>query len=120
MTATELAPVDQAGADSDAHGSTSATEAAATPESRLVAREVSLSYGERTVLDQLSVEVPPGKVTAIVGANGCGKSTLLRGLARLLKPTSGSILLDGNDIHTRSTRDVARVVGLLPQSPLAP
>ncbi|WP_082221070.1 ABC transporter ATP-binding protein [Luteipulveratus halotolerans] len=118
MTATELAPVDEVGAADDARGATPAT--AATTESRLVAREVSLSYGERTVLDQLSVEVPPGKVTAIVGANGCGKSTLLRGLARLLKPTSGSILLDGNDIHARSTREVARVVGLLPQSPLAP
>ncbi|AKU18621.1 ABC transporter ATP-binding protein [Luteipulveratus mongoliensis] len=91
-----------------------------TDPSRLVAHEVSLSYGDRAVLERLSVEVPPGKVTAIVGANGCGKSTLLRGLSRLLKPTDGTILLDGRSIHERSTREVAQIIGLLPQSPLAP
>ncbi|MDF8265913.1 ABC transporter ATP-binding protein [Luteipulveratus flavus] len=106
MTATEFVPP--------------AVDDDAAQVSRLVAQDVSLAYGDRTVLDGLSVQVPPGKVTAIVGANGCGKSTLLRGLARLLKPTSGSILLDGRDIHEQSTRDVAREVGLLPQSPLAP
>ena len=62
--------------------------------SRLVAAEVSLGYGDRTVVDALSVAIPDAAVTVIVGANACGKSTLLRGMARLLKPTAGAVLLD--------------------------
>ncbi len=64
--------------------------------------------------------VPDGRVTVVVGANACGKSTLLRGMARLLRPTSGSVLLDGHEIHRRPTREVARSLGLLPQSPVPP
>lgn len=86
----------------------------------LAAKDISLAYGERTVVDGLSVELPLGQVTMIVGANACGKSTLLRGLARLLKPSSGSVLLDGNDIHATPAKQVARQLGLLPQSPVAP
>ena len=56
----------------------------------------------------------------IVGANACGKSTLLRGLARLLKPQSGAVLLDGEVIHRQPTKRVARILGLLPQNPIAP
>jgi iron complex transport system ATP-binding protein len=93
----------------------------ATPHpSRLVAEEVSLGYGERTVVDRLSVRVPDRAVTVIVGANACGKSTLLRGMARLLRPTSGAVLLDGTAIHRQPTRQVARSLGLLPQSPVTP
>jgi iron complex transport system ATP-binding protein len=88
--------------------------------SRLVADNVSLGYAARPVVTDLTVAVPDGKVTVVVGANACGKSTLLRGLARLLRPTSGAVLLDGGAIHHRSTRDVARVLGLLPQNPVAP
>jgi ABC-type cobalamin/Fe3+-siderophores transport system ATPase subunit len=69
--------------------------------SRLVAEAVSLGYGDRTVVDALSVAVPDAAVTVIVGANACGKSTLLRGMARLLKPTAGAVLLDGEAIHRR-------------------
>ncbi|GLB69224.1 ABC transporter ATP-binding protein [Arthrobacter mangrovi] len=86
----------------------------------LQARDVTLAYDRRTVVRDLSVALPAGKVTIIVGANACGKSTLLRGLARLLKPAGGSVLLDGKDIHAQSTRDVAKVLGLLPQTPVAP
>jgi iron complex transport system ATP-binding protein len=68
----------------------------------------------------LALTVPPGRVTAIVGPNACGKSTLLRGLARLLTPTAGRVLLDGEDLHRTSTRHVATVLGLLPQTPTAP
>ncbi|CAL9566474.1 ABC transporter ATP-binding protein [Saccharothrix sp. NPDC042600] len=87
---------------------------------RLSAQSLRLGYGESVVVDDLSVDVLDGTVTAIIGPNGCGKSTLLRALARLLRPTSGSVLLDGKEIDRLPTRDVARVVGLLPQSPVAP
>ncbi|MBI9115878.1 ABC transporter ATP-binding protein [Sanguibacter suaedae] len=86
----------------------------------LAAESLTLGYDSRVVVPDLSVVVPPGKITVIVGANACGKSTLLRGLARLLAPSGGRVLLDGKDIRSRSTRDVARVLGLLPQTPIAP
>jgi iron complex transport system ATP-binding protein len=72
------------------------------------------------VVDRLDLTVPPGAVTIVVGANACGKSTLLRGLARLMRPSGGSVLLDGRAIHDRPTREVATVLGLLPQTPTAP
>lgn len=68
----------------------------------------------------MSLAVPDGKVSVIVGANACGKSTLLRGMARLLRPRSGQVLLDGQAIHRTSTREVARSLGLLPQNPTTP
>jgi iron complex transport system ATP-binding protein len=86
----------------------------------LATRSLTLAYDGRTVVDDLTFEVPPGRITVIVGANACGKSTLLRGLSRLLAPTAGSVLLDGGDIHRMPTAEVARVLGLLPQSPVAP
>ena len=86
----------------------------------LAARDLSLGYGDRLVVDDLSTEVPTGRVSVVIGANGCGKSTLLRGLARLLRPSAGAVLLDGRDLHALPTREVARVLGLLPQSPTAP
>ncbi|GGQ10608.1 ABC transporter ATP-binding protein [Streptomyces mutabilis] len=88
--------------------------------SRLAARGVTVEYGARTVLDELDVTVPPGVVTTIIGPNGCGKSTLLRTLSRLLKPAGGRVVLDGEDIATLRTRDVAKKLGLLPQAPVAP
>ncbi|WP_285726916.1 ABC transporter ATP-binding protein [Psychromicrobium xiongbiense] len=87
---------------------------------QLAAEGLSLAYGDRTVVEGLSLELPPGQVTMIVGANACGKSTLLRGLARLLTPSRGAVLLDGADIHRLPARKVAQRLGLLPQSPLAP
>ncbi|HET9499813.1 MAG TPA: ABC transporter ATP-binding protein [Marmoricola sp.] len=87
---------------------------------RLMARGVTLGYGDRMVVTDLSTQVPDGRVTVIVGANACGKSTLLRGMARLLRPTSGAVLLDGQEVASLSTRQVARTLGLLPQSPRAP
>ena len=86
----------------------------------LTASALTLAYGDRTVIDGLDLELPVGGVTAIVGANGCGKSTLLRALARLVPPASGRVLLDGEDIHRRPSREIARTLGLLPQSPIAP
>ncbi|GAB3938555.1 ABC transporter ATP-binding protein [Micromonospora vulcania] len=87
---------------------------------RLRAEGLTLGYDDRTVVDNLDVTVLDGKVTAIVGANACGKSTLLRGLARLLLPRSGSVLLDGKALGDLRTIDVAKVLGLLPQTPVAP
>ncbi len=87
---------------------------------RLVVRDLVLSYGERVVVDSLDLEVADGGITAIVGPNGCGKSTLLRALGRLLRPRGGAVLLDGKEISSLRTRDVARTLGLLPQSPVAP
>ncbi|WP_399142678.1 ABC transporter ATP-binding protein [Streptomyces sp. NBUA17] len=87
---------------------------------RLAARGVTVGYGARPVIDGLDVSVPPGVITTIIGPNGCGKSTLLRTLSRLLKPTGGTVVLDGEDIGTLRTRDVAKKLGLLPQAPVAP
>ncbi|GHD80709.1 iron complex transport system ATP-binding protein [Salinibacterium amurskyense] len=86
----------------------------------LCAEKVTLNYGGRDIVSNLSVEIPDGKVTVIVGANACGKSTLLRGLSRLLRPASGHVTLDGRDIHSVPSKEIAQVVGILPQSPIAP
>jgi len=86
----------------------------------LALQQVTLGYAERTVVDSLDLALPPGAITAVVGANACGKSTLLRAMARLLPPRTGRVLLDGKDVHRLPTKDVARTLGLLPQSPVAP
>ena len=91
-----------------------------THDPRIGAERVTLGYGPRTVVDDVTLTLPTAATTAIVGANGCGKSTLLRGLARLLPPRSGTCLLDGHAVHHLPTREVARVLGLLPQAPTAP
>jgi iron complex transport system ATP-binding protein len=87
---------------------------------RLAAEHVRLAYDERVVVDDLDLELTDGSFTAIVGPNGCGKSTLLRALGRLMRPTSGQVLLDGRAIARTPTREVAKVLGLLPQAPIAP
>lgn len=86
----------------------------------LVASGLTAGYDQTEILRQLDLSVPPGKITVIVGANASGKSTLLRTLSRLIKPTRGQVLLDGKSIHQRASRDLARTLGLLPQSPIAP
>lgn len=88
--------------------------------SRLTATNLGLSYGDRAVITNLDLKITTGAITAIVGANGCGKSTLLRALARLLKPKTGQVILDGEAIHAMPTKQVAKVLGLLPQQPIAP
>jgi iron complex transport system ATP-binding protein len=87
----------------------------------LATSQLSLSYGKGPlVVDELDLALPSGAVTAVVGANGCGKSTLLRALARLLAPRSGSILLDGRELSSVPSRELARRLGLLPQGPVTP
>ncbi|GAA1102899.1 ABC transporter ATP-binding protein [Nocardiopsis metallicus] len=86
----------------------------------LLVEELTLGYKDRDVIDSLDLAVPPGRITSIVGANACGKSTLLRSMSRLLAPRSGRVLLDGQEVHRMPPKAVARTLGLLPQSPVAP
>ncbi|MGK5443547.1 ABC transporter ATP-binding protein [Micromonospora sp. URMC 105] len=81
---------------------------------------MTLAYERRIVAEELSVAVPDGSFTVVIGPNACGKSTLLRALARTLRPRAGTVLLDGRDIHALPSRAVARTLGLLPQSSVAP
>ncbi|MYQ39085.1 iron complex transport system ATP-binding protein [Streptomyces sp. LamerLS-316] len=86
----------------------------------LTAERLTLGYSDRVVVDALDLTVPPGKVTVVVGANACGKSTLLRSMSRLLAPRKGQVLLDGRQVHRMPAKELARTLGLLPQSPVAP
>jgi iron complex transport system ATP-binding protein len=90
------------------------------PKPELRAGGLTLAYGDRVVAEDLDLAVPPGRITAIVGANACGKSTLLRALARLLAPRRGEVHLDGRALHAIPTRELARRLGILPQAPVAP
>ncbi|MGL3807818.1 ABC transporter ATP-binding protein [Paeniglutamicibacter sp. R2-26] len=96
------------------------TSPSGTPGNRLRAEGISLGYEGREISKDLSVEIPDGSFTVIVGPNACGKSTLLRGLSRLLAPSSGQVVLDGKAIESYKAKEVARRLGLLPQSSLAP
>jgi iron complex transport system ATP-binding protein len=86
----------------------------------LRAERLTLAYDEAAVVRDLDLEIPRGRITAVVGANGCGKSTLLRALGRLMAPRAGTVLLDGRAIRELPTNQVAKRLGLLPQSPVAP
>lgn len=87
---------------------------------RLGTENLTLRYGAQTVLDGLSLTLPAGKITALLGPNGCGKSTLLNCFSRLLTPQSGSVLLDDTPINTFSSRQLAQRLALLPQHHLTP
>ncbi|MDT3424773.1 iron complex transport system ATP-binding protein [Paenibacillus forsythiae] len=87
---------------------------------RLNAAQLSIGYAESIIVKDLNLSIPTGKITALVGANGSGKSTILKTMARLMKPASGNVLLDGKSIHTQPTKDVARQLAILPQNPTAP
>jgi iron complex transport system ATP-binding protein len=88
--------------------------------STLSTSALTLAYDQAVIIEGLEIAIPSGAITALVGPNGCGKSTLLRGLARLLAPRAGAAYLDGKAIHQIPTRDLARQLGILPQSPVAP
>jgi iron complex transport system ATP-binding protein len=83
---------------------------------------LSLSYGSvsRSIISGLDLVIPRNQITVLVGPNGCGKSTLIRGLARILPPAVGAVLLDGEPIHSLPTREVAMKIGILPQAPSTP
>ena len=92
----------------------------AHPAPALEARGVSLAYEQTVVFEQLDLRIETGQVTTLIGANGCGKSTLLKAFGRLLTPTAGSVELDGRAVRSIPTREVARLLAILPQKPLPP
>jgi iron complex transport system ATP-binding protein len=79
-----------------------------------------IAYEERLIVEDLNIQIPDGKITALVGANGSGKSTILKTMARIHGPKRGSVLLNGKSIHKQSTREVAKQLAILPQNPTAP
>ncbi|MBM3069850.1 iron-enterobactin ABC transporter ATP-binding protein [Enterobacter sp. RHBSTW-00994] len=87
---------------------------------RLRGEKLTLGYGKKTVARDLTVAIPEGHFTAIIGPNGCGKSTLLRTLSRLMTPTHGSVFLDGEQIQRFASKEVARRIGLLAQNATTP
>ncbi|WP_051267461.1 ABC transporter ATP-binding protein [Nakamurella lactea] len=87
---------------------------------RLEAQHVTLAYDRLVIAEDLSLAIPDGKVSVLIGPNGCGKSTALRSLSRLLSPTAGQVVLDGEEIMRLSTKDVARRLAILPQMLVAP
>ncbi len=79
-----------------------------------------VNYGSKTVIEDLTVDIPLGKVTTIIGPNGCGKSTLLKAIGRILKPKAGSISVNGEELSSISSRELAKKMAILPQSPISP
>src|SRR5690606_14784997 len=84
------------------------------------AKQLVAGYDSKMILDHVSLQIPSNQISVIIGANACGKSTLLKTLARLIKPASGQVILDGQPIHKIPSKQLARAVGLLPQSPIVP
>ena len=83
-------------------------------------QNVCLGYGRKVVLKALTFHVMPGEVVGLIGPNGCGKSTIIKALSRIISPHSGKILLDGKDVSQIPRRDLARLLGVVPQIPLLP
>ncbi|MBX2830571.1 MAG: ABC transporter ATP-binding protein [Rhodospirillales bacterium] len=86
----------------------------------LSAEKLHAAFRNKAVLHDISVEIPKNRLTVLVGPNGSGKSTLLSAMSRLIPPAGGTVYLDSKDIHTRHTRDIARKLGILPQTPILP
>lgn len=90
------------------------------PKHTFQAEEVVAGYDQKTILNNVSISIPSHKINVIIGANACGKSTLLKTMARLLKPDAGAVTLDGKSIHQMPSKKLAKLLGLLPQSPIVP
>jgi iron complex transport system ATP-binding protein len=99
---------------------TSKTSTRQSGRSRLAAQKLRLAYNQAVIVDDLTLDLPDGGFTVIIGPNACGKSTLLKALSRTLTPASGSVLLDGVPIGSIKSKTVARRLAMLPQSPIAP
>lgn len=88
---------------------------------KFYADNVDIAYSNKTlIVEGLSVEIPAGAITALIGANGSGKSTILKTMCRIMAPVKGQVILDGKSIHTQSTKELARKLAILPQNPEAP
>ncbi|MDT0109987.1 ABC transporter ATP-binding protein [Listeria booriae] len=87
---------------------------------KLQTDNLQIAYDKRVIVDALNIEIPKGKITALVGANGSGKSTILKTMSRLMKPSKGGVFLDGKAIHRQSTKEIAKQLAILPQNPTAP
>lgn len=83
-------------------------------------KNLSIAYDESLIVDNLNVRIPEGKITTIIGPNGCGKSTILKSLGRIMKPQNGMIYINGDDIRELSTKEIAKRMAVLPQSPQSP
>ncbi|MGL4676113.1 MAG: ABC transporter ATP-binding protein [Brevinema sp.] len=81
---------------------------------------LTLSYGKHTVIESLDLSIMEKKITILIGSNGCGKSTLLRSIARLLKPKSGSIIVNGHDVNNCNSKELAQQLSILPQTYKSP
>lgn len=86
----------------------------------LETKNLTAGYDKKVIINDLDISIQQGKINIIIGSNGCGKSTLLKNIARLQRPMSGSIMLDSRDIHSYESKEFARKLGLLPQSPVVP
>ncbi|KPB04553.1 ABC transporter ATP-binding protein [Bacillus sp. CHD6a] len=84
---------------------------------RLHTKDLSIGYGERLIIKDLSIEIPDKQITTIIGSNGCGKSTLLKAITRIISHQSGAILLDGQEIAKENTKSLAKKMAILPQTP---
>ncbi|WP_028545316.1 ABC transporter ATP-binding protein [Paenibacillus taiwanensis] len=91
-----------------------------TLKERLHTEQLQIGYGDTQIVNNLNLTIPDGKITALVGANGSGKSTILKAMARLMRPNAGAVLLDGQSIQSKSTKEVAKQLAILPQNPTAP
>lgn len=83
-------------------------------------KNIQSGYDHKTILEDVSLSIPDNQISIIIGANGCGKSTLLKTMSRLIKPSKGEVLLDGKSIHHMPPKQLAKTLGLLPQSPVVP
>ncbi|MFT0823421.1 ABC transporter ATP-binding protein [Bacillus swezeyi] len=87
---------------------------------KLVAEKLTLSYDTSTIINEIDLEIPEGKISVLIGSNGCGKSTILKAVARIMTPERGSVYLDGKEIHRQPSKEIAKKMAILPQSPQAP
>ncbi|GKZ01847.1 iron-dicitrate ABC transporter ATP-binding protein [Paraclostridium bifermentans] len=86
----------------------------------IITKDLNISYGNIDIVKNLNLNIPKGKITTIIGANGCGKSTILKTIGRIINPKSGSIYINGKNLHEENPTDIAKEMAVLPQNPQAP